>query len=78
MIVRFVLSGEYEWYNKNLPNVLVRNYKKLHLALASYPLIRLKDRNAVDNIVVTRWFVKGKSGWEVHVFEYQCYGCGNP
>ena len=27
LIVRFVVSGEYEWYDKNSPNVLLSNYK---------------------------------------------------
>ena len=29
VIVIFVVSGEYEWYDKNVPNCLVSNYKKL-------------------------------------------------
>ena len=28
LIVKFVVSGEYEWYNKNAPNCLISNYKK--------------------------------------------------
>ena len=39
LIVRFVVSGEYEWYDKNSPNVLVSNYKKSNLTLCRRPPI---------------------------------------
>ena len=78
LIVRFVVSGEYEWYDKNVPNVLMSSYKKNHLSLISYPPMRRKDKDALDEVDVTRWFVKGRSGWEVRVFDNPCYGCGSP
>ena len=31
LFVKFVVSGEYEWYDKNVPNCLFGNYKKSKL-----------------------------------------------
>ena len=36
LIVSFVVSGEYEWYNKNVPNVLQSNYNKKNLTVCSF------------------------------------------
>ena len=79
LIVRFVVSGEYEWYDKNSPNVLLSNYKKSYLSLCCPPPIGIRDEDSLDDGVDnTRFFVKGKRGWEVRLFEDPCYGCGNP
>ena len=38
LFVKFVVSGEYEWYDKNVPNCLFGNYKKSKLVLCHQPL----------------------------------------
>ena len=35
MIVIFVVSRKYEWYDKNVPNVLQSNYKKQYSPCAA-------------------------------------------
>ena len=74
LIVMFVVSGEYEWYGKNVPNTLISNYKKDVLVLSHLPPVL--DLFSGDD--ATRWFSRGRSGWEVKVFEDPCYGCGSP
>ena len=79
LIVRFVVSGEYEWYNKNSPNVLLSNYKKTYLALTRRPPTGTRDKDSLEDAVDdTRLFVEGGRGWEVRAFEDPCYSCGNP
>ena len=79
LIVRFVVSGQYEWYDKNSPNVLLSNYKKSYLALCRRPPTITSEVDSLEDLVDnTRLFVQGRRGWEVRVFEDPCYGCGNP
>ena len=79
VIVKFVVCGEYEWYDKNVPNCLVSNYKKSLLVLCHPPPVNVvgADLFASDDDSV-RWFTKSRSGWVVKVFEDPCYGCGSP
>ena len=59
LTVMFVVSGEFEWYNKNSPNCLVSNYKKSVLVLCHPPPVNISgtDLFAKDDESV-RWFTK--------------------
>ena len=79
LIIKFVVSGDYEWYNKNVPNCLVSNYKKSLLVLCHPPPINVNGVDFFDrDDDSARFFSKSRSGWVVKVFEDPCYGCGSP
>ena len=79
VVVKFVVTGEYEWYDRNKPNCLISNYLKKYLVLCHPPPVNVNgvDFFAIDDDSV-RWFSKGGGGWAVKVFEDPCYGCGSP
>ena len=68
LVVMFVVSREYKWYNKKVPNDLVSNYKKKFLVLCHPPPINVSgiDFYNVDNDSA-RWFSKSLGGWSVTV-----------
>ena len=58
-IVKFVVSGEYEWYNKSLPNCLVGNYKKSLLVLCHPPPVNMSSDDYYRQYDdATKWFNK--------------------
>ena len=78
LIVRFVVSGEYEWYDKNVPNCLVSNYKKSVLVLCHPPPVNVSGAYLFGpDDDSARWFTNSLSGWIVKNFEDPCYGCGS-
>ena len=79
LVVMFVVSGEFEWYDKNSPNCLISNYRKSVLVMCHPPPLNFHgpDIFAADD-ESARWFSKSRSGWIVKFFEDPCYGCGSP
>ena len=70
LFVKFVVSGEYEWYDKNVPNCLLGNYKKSKLVLCHPPLGNTSASSTYQKINdYSKWFNKSQSGWQVKVFE---------
>ena len=79
LFVKFVVSGEYEWYDKNVPNCTFGNYKKSKLVLCHPPLGNMSGSSYYEKVNdSSKWFDKTQSGWVVKVFEDPCYGCGSP
>ena len=79
VIVKFVVCGEYEWYNKNVPNCLVSNYKESLLVLCHPPPVNVEGPDLfMSGDDSARWFKKTRTGWAVKVYEDPCYGCGSP
>ena len=76
--VAFVVAGYYEWYNKNLPNVLQSGYDDMVLTLCKSPPSNIINREPTSEDDVTNLFCKSKKGWLVKSHEAQCYGCGDP
>ena len=76
--ISFVVSGEYEWYDKNQPNVLQSTYRHRYLTLCSHPPKNMVDTVPFGEDDFTKWFTKTLDGWRVKVFEAPCYGCGSP
>ena len=62
LIVRFVVSGEYEWYNKNVPNVLRNNYSKSVHNTCCFPPTDFVDVESYDDDGFTKWFAKTRTG----------------
>ena len=58
VIVNFVVSGEYEWYNKNVPDCLVSNYKRSLLVLCHPPPVNsvgvMGDERTYEKVVALR------------------------
>ena len=78
LYVAFVVAGYYEWYNKNLPNVLQSGYDDMVLTLCKSPPSNIINREPTSEDDVTNLFCKSKKGWLVKSHEAQCYGCGDP
>ena len=76
--VSFVIAGDYEWLDKNGPNMLQSKYHHktlMHMADAPVDMIEREGLNQ-DNFI--RWFEKTGKGWRVKHHEDPCYGCGSP
>ena len=61
VIVDFVVAGEYEWYDKNLPNSLKGNYPKSKLSFVCFPPEDLSNfilEGEEDNFLYWKWRVR--------------------
>ena len=76
--VTFVVSGEYEWYDRNHSNVLQSNYIHGYLTLCSYPPKDTVETVPYGEDNFTKWFEKTNTGWRVKIHDAPCYGCGSP
>ena len=76
-IVRFVVCGEYEWYDRNSPNCLLSNYDRSVLTVAMFPPVDLQPQKG-DEDTFLKWFERTPDGWRIKSFEDPCYGCGDP
>ena len=47
LLVTFVISEEYKWYNRNVPNALVSNYKKRYLVQCHLPPVNINSSNDI-------------------------------
>ena len=66
LIVTFVVSREYGWYDKNDPNVLHNNYSKNVLTVCTPPPSTvLVDVPSYDDEHFTKWFTKTSGCWVV-------------
>ena len=65
LIVTFVVSGEYEWYNKNHQNVLRGNYLKEVLTVCTALTNDLFDIPSHNDDYFTKWFTNTSGGWHV-------------
>ena len=76
--VTFVVSGEYEWYDKNEVNTLSAAYHDTLLTLCSYPPVDSVNYDPITEDDLSRWFTKLNGHWIIKVQETPCYGCGSP
>ena len=78
VVVSFVVSGEYECYNKNKPNILCGDY---HGSVLTTVHQCPKDTTNYDDFSTndpTRWFTKGGNEWILKEHEALYYTCGSP
>ena len=65
LIVTCMVSGEYEWYDKNYSNILHNNYSKNVLSVCTSPSTVLVDVPSYDDEHFTKRFTKTSGGWVV-------------
>ena len=73
-----MVSGEYEWYDKNEVNTLSAAYHDTLLTLCSYPPMDDDNFEPLGEDDLSRWFTKVNGLWTVKAQDTPCYGCGSP
>ena len=77
-MINFVVSGEYEWYNKNNHNVITSAYHTGLLKMYFPPPNNSSDQHPFSDKYPLRLFTKTVCGWKVKWYEEPCYTCGLP
>ena len=76
--VSFVIAGDYEWLDKNGPNMLQSRYHHKTLMYMADAPADMTEREGLNEDDFTRWFERTSKGWRVKLHEDPCYGCGSP
>ena len=73
--IKFVVSCEYKWYDKNKVNVSSGVYHDTLRTLCSYSTRDTCNYERLTEGDFSRWFTKETSKWTIKVQEPPCYGC---
>ena len=77
-LVTFVLSGKYEWYDKNRDHVRCGIYENRALTICAPPPTDDVKLRSEQKRGFLKWFSKTPGRWKIKTQTNPCHGCGDP